>query len=422
MTGHVSGVADADLPKVTVTARSSSGATEATLDAGGNYRIEGAPVGTLRVSAMLQRSFTDVQTTDMKSIDLQAGGSAQLDLQFTSNTVIRGRVMRNGVPAANSTVQFFPKDGSVQTRAGSPTDQNGNYSVSGLADGEYTVSVLDIQRINSYSTTYSVHGSGTFDITMNTYTIRGKVIDRGDSSPIGGARVQLRSSATAQNPFGGTGAVSDDSGVFLIDGVAPGAYTLSADKDGYGNVVKDLTVSDSTPAEVMLDLMRNDGITLRVVDGRDGTRLNPYVTLYDAQNRVVYNSARFGFGGGTDSDRIPVAAGQYRAGIGASGYAPKTMTLMSPSTQTVSLTPGGSIMLHSKSAAPLRVTILDSNGAPYLRPYASDPAIVVPIGDTRLPNVAPGRYTLQITGVDGSGASSQTVVVVEGQEALVNLG
>lgn len=422
LTGHVSGVADADLSKVTVTARSSNGATGATLDSGGNYRIEGAPVGTLRVSAMLQRGFTDVQTTDVKSIELEAGGSAHLDLQFTANTVIRGRVTRNGAAAANSTVQFFPKDGTVQTRAGSPTDQNGNYTVSGLSDGEYNVSVVDIQRINSYSTTYSVHGSGTFDITMTTYTIRGHVVDRGDSSPIGGARVQLRQTGTAQMPFMGSGAVSDDSGGFLIDGVAPGAYALSADKDGYGNVVKDLTVSDSTPAEVMLDLARNDGITLRVVDGRDGTTLNPYVTLYDAQNRVAYNTARFGFGAGTDSDRIPVAAGQYRAVIGASGYAPKTVSLMSPSTQTVSLTPGGSIMLHSKSAAPLRVTLLDANGAPYLRPYAPDPSIVVPVGDTRLPNVAPGPYTLQITGVDGSGGSSQTVVVVEGQEALVNLG
>lgn len=420
--GHVSGVADSDLQKVTVNVRSANGATEATLDSGGNYRVEGAPVGTLRVSAMLQRGFNDTQTTDVKSIELEAGGSAQLDLQFTANTVISGRITRNGMPAANSTVNFSPKNGTIQTRANAPTDQNGNYTVTGLSDGDYDVRVIDMQRVNAYETSYSVHGSGNFDITISTYTVRGHVVDRGDSSPIGGARVQLRPT-NVQSLFSGTTAMSDDSGNFLLDGVAPGAYTVSADKDGYGNVVKDLTVGDSTPQDVMLDLARNDGITLRVVDGRDGTTLNANVALYDAQNRVVYNNTmRFGFGGGSDSDRIPVAAGQYRAIIGANGYAPKSVTLMSPSTQTISLTPGGSIMLHSKSAAPLRVVLVDSNGTPYVRPYSSDPAMVVPIGDTRLPNVAPGQYTLQVMGVDGSGGSSQTVVVVEGQEAIVNVG
>ncbi len=419
--GHVSGVAGSDLPNVTVAARGSTGASQATLDAGGSYRMDGAPTGTLRVSATLMRGIGDVRSTDVKSVDLDAGGSAQMDLEFASDTTISGHITRNGVPAASSTIQFSPRGGSVQTRASSPTDDGGNYTVSGLSDGDYAVTVVDMQRISAYSTSYTVHGSGTFDIDIRSFAIRGHVVDRGDSTPVSGASVQLRANNT-QSAMSNVAALSDDSGSFLIDGVAPGAYTISANKDGYGNVVKDVSFTDAPPDDLLLDLARNDGITLRVVDGRDGTTLNPNVAIYDAQNRPVYSTARFGFGGGSDSDQIPLAAGQYRAVIAASGYAPKTVTLMSPSSQTVSLTPGGSLVLHSKTAAPRRALLVDAGGTPYTRPYSTDPSFLIPIGDTRLPNVAPGQYTLQIFGPDGAVASTQTVVAVDGQEVVVDVG
>ncbi len=420
--GHVGGVADADLSKVTVTARSSSGSSEATVDATGNYRMDGAPTGTLRVSATLMRSFNDVRSTNVQSVDLAAGGSAQLDLQFASDTTITGHISRNGVPASNSTINFSPRGGSIQTRAAGPTDDNGNYSVGGLSDGDYTVTVVDMQRLNLYNTTYSVHGSGNFDIDIRSYAIRGHVVDRSDSSAISGATVQLRRTDT-QTPMSNIVATSDDNGAFLLDGVTGGSYTVSANKDGYGNVVKDVSFTDSAPQDLTLDLARNDGITLRVVDGRDGTTLNPNVAVYDSQNREVYNTPRFGFGGGSDSERIAVAAGQYRAVIAANGYASKTVTLMSPSTQTVSLTPGGSLVLHSKSATARRALLVDAGGTPYmLRPNAIDPSFIIPIGDTRLPNVASGQYTLQIFAPDGSVATTLTVVVVEGQEVALNVG
>jgi hypothetical protein len=417
LTGHVSGVSDADLSKVTVSARSSSGSADAVVDSAGNYRIDGAPTGTLRVSASLMRGFGDIRTTDMKSVDLAAGGAAQLDLVFASDTVIQGHVTRNGVPAAISTIQFGPRTAGVQTRSSATTDDGGNYSVTGLSDGDYNVVVVDMQRLNPYSTTYSVHGSASFDIDIKTATLHGHVIDRGDSTPISGARVQLRQSS-AQNAFLSQGATSDDSGGFMIDGVAAGTYTISAEKDGYGNVVKDISVSDSAPPDVMLDLVRNDGVTLNVVDGRDGRALNAIVSVFDAQNRSVYESGRFGASG---SQPMPLAAGQYRAIVAANGYAPKTVSFMSPSTQTVALTPGGTLVIRSRSAVVQRAILLDAGGSPYLRPYVSDPSLALVPGETRLQNIAAGRYTLQILGPNGAVAATQTVVVVEGQEVAVDV-
>lgn len=418
LTGHVSGVASVDLSKVTVSARSASGSADATVDAGGNYRIDGAPTGTLRVSASLMRGIGDIRTTDVKSTDLAAGGSAQLDLVFNADTVIRGHITRNGVPAANSAIQFNPRGGSVQTRASGTTDDNGNYSVTGLSDSNYNVTVIDMQRLSPYSTTYSVQGSGNFDIDIRTTTLRGHVIDRGDSSPIGSARVQLRRK-DSQSMFANLGAVSDDSGGFVIDGVSAGTYSISADKDGYGNVVKDVSVTDSGAQDVMLDLLRNDGVTLKVVDGRDGRTLSATVTVFDAQNRPVYESPRFG--GGSDSQRIPLSAGQYRASVAANGYAPRTVSFVAPSAQTVALTPGGTLILRSKTAGMHRAVLIDASGSPYLRPFAVDPAFVIQVGETRLQNVAPGQYTLRILGANGAVVSTQTVVIVEGQEIGIDV-
>jgi protocatechuate 3,4-dioxygenase beta subunit len=419
LTGHVSGLSDADLLKATVTVRSANGSSEASVDASGNYRIDGAPTGTLRVSASLSlmRGFGETRSTEMKTVDLAAGGSAQVDLVFSSDTVISGHITRNGVPASNSMIQFSPRAGTVQTRASTSTDDGGKYTVSGLAAGDYGVSVVDMQRLSPYSTTYSVHGSGTFDIDIRTSSLRGHVIDRGDSTPLSGARVQIRRS-DAQSTFMALNAMSDDSGAFVLDSISAGTYSISAEKDGYGNVVKDITVADSAPQHVMLDLMRNDGVTLNVVDGRDGRTLNGIVSVYDAQNRPVYESTRFG---GSDSQRIPLATGQYHAAVAANGYAPKSVSFMSPSTQTVALTPGGALIIRSKSSVVQRAMLIDSNGAPYQRFYSMDPSFNLGPGETRFQNVNPGAYTLQILGPNGAVTATKSVVVVEGQEIAVDL-
>src|SRR5207253_7884886 len=134
--------------------------------ASGNYRAEGAPTGTVRVSAELSRGFSDMRTTETKTVELAPGASAQLDLEFVSNTVVRGRVTRNGAPLANASVMFLPRGGQSSTQSRTTTDDAGNYTASGLTDGTYDVSVVDMQRFSPYSSTYNVHGSSTYDIDI----------------------------------------------------------------------------------------------------------------------------------------------------------------------------------------------------------------------------------------------------------------
>jgi large repetitive protein len=417
--GHVTGVAAADISKVTVVARNNNGNSDAAVDGAGNYRIEGAPTGTVRVNAELMRGFGEMRSSDPKTIDVAPGGSVQVDIDFNTNTIVRGRVTRDGTPLAGANVSFFPND-----RAGAQvqvsTDEAGNYTAGGLSDGTYSVMVLDTQRFSPFSTKYDVRGSSTFDIEIRTSALRGRVMEAGSGDPVANARVQLRSKESGIGGMIATrGANTDTSGNFTIDSVSPGTYTVTADKDGYGNDVRDVSVTDSGAAPLELSIAKNDGVTLRVVDGRDGQPLNPAVIVFNAAGQNVYESLFRGATG--DSTKLTLAPGQYRANIAAMGYAPRTVTFASPSTQTVALTPGGTIEVKAKNNDPARrARLIDASGNVYSRPFGMDATYPIPGTANMITNVAPGTYQVQVLS-GGTVVNTVTVTVVEGGTASAEI-
>jgi protocatechuate 3,4-dioxygenase beta subunit len=412
--GHVSGLGPDDLQHVSVSARNNNGNGEAAVDASGNYRIVGAPTGTVRVTADLMRSIGNAQTTDPQTIDVEPGASVQVDLTFNSNTIVRGRVTRDGGPLAGATVSFFPTD-RTGAQVSISTDDGGNYTASGLSNGSYSVMVLDTQRMNPFSTHYEVNGSSTFDIDIKTAGITGHVTDAGSGDPVANARIQMKSK---DNGIGGMiatrGATTDSSGNFTIDSVSPGTYTLTADKDGYGNDVRDVAVTDSGAQPVQLTIARADGVTLTVVDARDGQPLNPAINVFDSAGRNVYQSIFRGLSGSSSSTPIPLSPGQYTATVAAMNYAPRTVSFTSPSSQTVQLTPGGTIVVTAKNTDNTRrARLIDANGAVYARPFSADATYPIPGTNNTIPNIAPGTYQLQVL-VNGAIVNTVTVTVAEG--------
>jgi large repetitive protein len=417
--GRVSGVADADLSSTMVEARGADGTATGPVDAQGNFRIEGAPTGTVRVAAMVMRGFPDRRTTEPKTIELQPGDSRQVDVEFRTDVAVTGRVTRNGQMLSGASVQFSPRRGTARTSAGVSTDERGVYTVTGLSDGEYNVNVVDLQRFTPFNTTYTVTGSGTFDIDIRTVTLRGRVLDSSTGEGIGDARVQLRASSSEMGMmFPQRSALTDSAGNFTIDSVAPGRYSATADKDGYGNQVVDTNVTDSAAGELDFKLARNDGITLKIVDGRDGRQLSGGAYVTDMQGRVVHDEGGFRMGGGGASDmRLPLAAGSYKATIWAYGYAAQTVTLTSPGRQTIGLTPGGTLVIRSKESSPRRARLVDASGAVYMRGGYRLPTFTIDAGTTTMQSIAPGNYTLQLLDNNDRILDSVPVQVLEGQTA-----
>lgn len=420
--GHVVGLSESELAHASVSARGATGGAEAPVDATGNYRIEGAPTGTVRVQAEISRGFGENRSAPMKSVQVEPGGTAQVDLEFLSQTTIRGRVTRDGKPLANAMVSFFPRSAQSQTNSQTTTDANGAYTITGLQDAPYSVSVVDLQRLNPYSTSYEVKGSSTFDIDIRTTTVRGRVVDAGTGEALVDARVQIRKSGPNESPFATRGATTNSSGAFTMESISPGNYVATADKDGYGNAVRDIIVTDSGTEDLEFKLAPNSGVTLKVVDARDGRMLSATVTVYDAQNRVVYDEP-FRFGGGAETIRLTLAPGTYQATIGAIGYAARSVSIVSPSNQTVQLSPGGTLVVRSSSSTAQRARLIDSNGQPYMRPMARNAVFLLDAspGTTTLQNIASGSYTLQVLDANDVVLKSSAVVVPEGGTATVDI-
>jgi uncharacterized GH25 family protein len=420
ITGHVNGLTAQELAQTTVFANGAGtsggpmGGSTAPVDNAGNFRIEGAPSGTVRISARTGAMFGgSSKSAAAKTVELEPGGTAQVDVDFKSSTVIRGRVTRNGAAVPNAQVMFIPRGARSQTSASVAADADGRYELNGLDDGTYTVQAMDMERLNPFATQYEVHGSGTFDITIKTVTLRGHIVDAGDARPLADASVELRPS-TGQTIFGGRGAQSDASGNFVIENIAAGTYQITADKSGYGHDARQVTIGDSTPEDVQFRLSPSDGITIRAVDTRDNTALTVNVMrVVDAQGNELPSG---GFFGSSEIVKLPLAPGTYRVTVSARNYAPQTVTMSSPSQQTVRFSPGGTLILHSRDSASRRFRLVDSSGVAYGMNPVSQGIMSLPPGTMPLHNIAAGHYRLEV--LDNTDRVTKTVEieVVDGQQ------
>ena len=416
--GRLSGLTAQELAQAQVEAYSGRTSASGTVDANGNYRIEGVAAGTVTVHASSGLSFTGAsRRAPSQTVELAAGGSQQVDIAFRGDIVVSGRVMRNGMPVAGGQVSFYPKGNSTRGSGSSAVDSEGRYSVNGLEDGEYTIMVNDSQRGGApYQTTYQVRGSATHDIDYRTNALRGRVLDRTTNEPLANVNVTLRPTSTAPDtPRFARGGITDATGAFIIDSVTAGSYQATATKEGFGNESKEVYVSDSSTPELDFLLGTNVGVKLTVVDGRDGRPLNARAVAFDTQGRVA-DETRMIFGGGGDSSiTLNVAPGTYVVTISATGYAPRQLSIQSPSTQnTIALTPGGTVELRSKHNTPMRVRLIDSNGLPYPRYSIMPPSRELLPGTNTLYNIAAGRYTLQLLNGE-TVVEAKQLVVMEGQ-------
>ena len=418
--GRVMGLNAEELAQTRIQATGGGTASYAVPDAGGNYRIEGSPTGTVRLFARTG-GFGGERTAPPVSVEVEAGATVQKDIEFRGDTIVRGRVTRDGLPLSRAMVSFAPRQSGASTSARTQTDSEGNYEVAGLEDGTYNVIATDMQNYASARATYEVRGSGSFDIDIRGTTIRGRVIDASTDRGIERAVVELRQSDTGGVRFPMSTVETDANGAFTLANIAAGSYHVGAEKKGYGTRVVDVDASDG-PQDVEIKLSPNAGVALRVVDARDNRPLGARVRVFDQQNRIVYETpAMFGPGGLPETVEIGVDPGTYRATVWVSGYAPQNLQIQSPGTFNIAMTPGGSIVIRSRSDE-LRRARLMSRGQPYERGWLNPVFAVDPRpGVTQLQNIAPGVYTLEILGSNGEVVSSQQVTVTEGGSAVVEI-
>lgn len=422
--GRVTGLTEAEYANTTVSAWAGRSSMSASVDPQGNYRLEGAPIGSVRVSAAVSRGLTGGgRNTPSQTVEVAAGSAQQVNLEFSGNTVIRGRVLRNGVPQSGASVFFSPKQGGSAPSGNATTDEQGQYSISGLEPGEHMVWIRDFARGGSYNTTYTVRGSDTYDVEYKAGSVRGRVVSASTNEGINGATVQLKPAATSDFRGSSYSAAADPNGNFVIEFVPPGAYTVTAGGEGYANDVSEMTFGEAGRENLELKLMRNEGVKVKVVDLRDGRALAGIVVAFNRGGGVAHDSRgsmRFGDSAPEDVS-VPLPPGSYTATVSAFNYAPRSVTITSPSTPTVALTPGGTIRLTSKHSQRRRFRLLDSTGTHYPRwETRPAPGFLMP-GMIPMEHIAPGVYTLQLLNDDETVADTTQVMVREGETVDVSI-
>jgi large repetitive protein len=416
--GHITGLSETELQNAMVMVSSPNGNATAPVDSTGAYRIEGAPTGTVRVNARAGQMMTSSRTAPPKSVQVEPGSTITVDIDFSNDTKITGRVTRAGEPVAGASVNFSGAGRNGRTS----TDSNGRYEMTGLDNGRYNVTVMDPNR-GPYSAIYTVSGSGTFDIDMRGTVLRGRVVDAATGEPINEATVTIRKKdpSMAGPPVSITG--TDAGGNFSFDMIPAGNYSASAEKSGYGAATSEVPVTDSGADAIELKMTSSVGVTLLVVDARDNRPISAWYHAVSSTGQMYDDFIRF-MASSTEPVKIPLPAGSFTITVGAQNYAQRTFTMNSPGTQTVGLTPGGTIVVSSTNRSGIRGRLLDSTGAGYGRGRGGNPnnfpVELDPLQST-LENVAPGVYTLQLLDDKNNVLTSSQVTVVEGGTVTVKL-
>jgi protocatechuate 3,4-dioxygenase beta subunit len=422
ITGRVTGLQSSEYSQVRVTARTASADSGATPDSTGAFTIEGAPTGTVRVVATKGAGFAgSFQSTEAKTVELSVGGEAMVDLEFRNDRVVSGVVRVNHAALGGASVRFNPTSPTLQTRGTATTDASGKYEVRGLADGDYEVTVFDATRMSAHNETRQVSGSASIDIDIVTATLRGRVTDSDSGSGVAGARISFEpKSGESSGMITRRVSESDASGSFVVDNIVPGAYTARAEKESYGQDVRDVTVGESGAEGVDFAIAKNDGIRLRLVDARSGTALAGAVRIIDPLGRTAYEG---NVAASSEGSKISLAPGTYRLSVFAEGYALATGSVTAPSASTaLGLTPGGTIDLEFDGSEAATGRLIDATGADYQRGFwMRQPTFRIDPGITTLRNIAPGSYTVAL--LDGSGNVAKTwpVNVIEGRTTKVGV-
>lgn len=418
--GLVTGLPSALRGNVNVTASGPDGFfTSSRAGADGSFELAGAPVGpiNLRATASDTTGSTRSATSQVSVTDGQT--DLEADIAFETGFTLSGTVTRAGQAVSGATVSAGLQGGGGRM-ASARTDESGAYRLEGLVQGSYTVTAgADGGRPQRQTATLS--DDTTLDFVLPSARVTGVVVEAGSQQPLPDATVQAAPQDATGPP--GRGASTDSNGRFSIDGLEPQTYVVSARKPGYQVESKNVTPADGGAEDVVLALVRGDGIGLEVRDAQFG------VPVRAAQARAVDGQGAVAFAGGVmlDSDgrgEIPsLRPGSYVLTLYAAGYAPAVLAATSPSPRVfIAVSPGGTLEIHAGAktlaAGTARGQILTADGQPYpFSPFSGDGHFTLSAPIRRLENLGAGSYLLQMD----AGGSPQQFQIAVGSLVVVTL-
>ncbi|MDH3785492.1 MAG: carboxypeptidase-like regulatory domain-containing protein, partial [Acidobacteriota bacterium] len=406
--GRIVGVAEADLPRVSVRAEGTGfgGFGGNAVDYEGRFRLEHLAPGTYDVVAKLSQSGRQAR----ERVVLEPGQpSAQVELVFGGGLTLSGQALQSDVPIRNASI--YVSSQGTNTDGDGPTDAEGRFSIDGLEAGVYRVQLQDFRSGLSYSEEVEVTSNREITLNVPSGEIVGRVTDGGDRRALAGVTVTLEAPDDAgRSPFASHTATSDIDGKFRVLDVGDGNWTLHARKKGYSAQQQQVQVqSGRGPENLRLTMDPTEGMTLetRLPNGRPPAEVDVAV-MTPSGVALVRDTLATGENGRVRLTTVP--PGEWDALVQAGGSATTRVRAQSSgATTAVSLQPACELEVVipelGPGGAPATMTITDSRGQPYRAlGWGAQPRSEWTLysGRGRLRQLPPGSWTVQVRSGDSS--------------------
>ncbi len=356
-------------------------------DPNGTYVVNNLAPGTYIVVVMAADFQTNSATVSLNPGEV---GNVRLDLS-PSPGLISGTIFNDetGEGVQGAIVRVINASGLVVDTV--LTDSQGNYNVTGLAPGNYTVTA-SAEGLQQGVIGAVVQPNLTTPISLRLNETPGSI--NGMVNPaVFGANVQLY---TSNNTFLSS-TTADQTGQFRFNSLAPGQYILTAAALNYQTATIGATVLTDQITDVAIQLNPNPSIINGTVTNGSGTPLsNATIKIFDA-NETIIGIGTTDNNGDYSIGNLP--PGTYSVIVTAPNFSSVTSGVSLESGQTVNdlnfqllPNPGG-----------ITGQVTDTNGRPISGSVVlirtSDGAFITsvvtsPFGNYLVRDLAPGSYTV----------------------------
>jgi len=394
--GRVTGLPPERLVGLEVHAYSDGFSGSAATGPDGQFTLTDVPSGVVLVAVSMARFGASTRSVT-KKVDVPEGASeVPVDIDFSGTSRLVVRVTRKEEPLPGVGLLAQPDLGAPGSIVGGETDADGRALLEGLEDGSYVVNgrmggAIGFQR------TVTVSGETSLEVALGRGSLSGTVTDASSGDALSDVSVAAETGQEATQ-WQVRRAQTDSQGHYTIDELDPGAFQVTARRDGYRQKTLSATVGDS-PVELGFTLTRGGGLPIVATDGISGMPLSGLSAVAFSETGAIAFSGAVALDASGNGEIASLAPGTYALYVNSSGYAPRSINpVQVPSPPVaVSLTPGGRLEIRAASAGVGR--ILDAAGAPYLFSIGSlDGRLPLSPPVSALDHIAPGSYRLVVEG------------------------
>ncbi|MHB8490301.1 MAG: carboxypeptidase regulatory-like domain-containing protein [Candidatus Dormibacteria bacterium] len=306
------------------------------------YSFTGVPPGTYNVSAG-EPGFTSPPS---QKVTVLANGTATANFVMAAQAAIGGTVTNGANGIQGATVGYTGPNGSGTTQT---SDSAGDYQLTGVPDGTYSVTASDA-TYQPETFTVTVTGTGTtsqsFVLATGTNgSIAGTVTDAQTSNPISGVTV---------NDGKDSPVTTDAAGNYVIENVAPNTYpTVTFSASNYVTATASVTVTTSANTQKNVALTETGTISGTVTDAVTHSAIVG-ATLTCASCPVT--SVPTDFSGNYSFNQIAPGGGPYTVSVTATGYTGQTSS-------PLTVNPGGTTTQNFQLAKPVTLSVHETFGA-----------------------------------------------------------